>query len=167
MYEALFLLEEGGTPEQVDQALRNFGMTMGVFEVEDMAGLDVAGRVRRELRQFSTPAAGDRWSPIRCARCDVSARKAERVGIPIAKTVNRRRIRRSGTGPFSGSGSGGFRSASPLTKRFSRALCGLINEGARVLEEGFALRASDIDVIYLKGYGFGAVAPRSMRIQLV
>src|SRR5262249_58085458 len=47
MYEAQFLLEEGATPEQVDRALQRFGMEMGIFEVEDMGGMEVAWRVRR------------------------------------------------------------------------------------------------------------------------
>ncbi len=52
MYEAQFLVEEGATPEQVDRALTDWGMAMGIFAVDDMAGLDVAWRVRQELRQF-------------------------------------------------------------------------------------------------------------------
>src|SRR4030095_13045261 len=53
MYEAQFLVEEGATPQQVDEALTAFGMAMGIFAVDDMAGLDVAWRVRQELNQFS------------------------------------------------------------------------------------------------------------------
>ena len=55
MYEAQFLVEDGATPEQVDRALTDFGMAMGIFAVDDMAGLDVAWRVRQELKQFSKP----------------------------------------------------------------------------------------------------------------
>jgi 3-hydroxyacyl-CoA dehydrogenase len=69
MYEAQFLLEEWATPEQVDQALQNFGMAMGIFAVEDMAGLDVAWRVRRELRQFSAP--GQRKPLVVDALCEM------------------------------------------------------------------------------------------------
>ena len=58
MYEAQFLVEEGATPEQVDRALTDFGMAMGIFAVDDMAGLDVAWRVRQELGHFSD--AGER-----------------------------------------------------------------------------------------------------------
>ena len=57
MYEAQFLVEEGATPEQVDHALTDFGMAMGIFAVDDMAGLDVAWRVRQELDQFDDPGA--------------------------------------------------------------------------------------------------------------
>ena len=52
MYEAQFLVEEGATPEQVDRALTDFGMAMGIFAVDDMAGIDVAWRVRQELGHF-------------------------------------------------------------------------------------------------------------------
>ena len=55
MYEAQFLVEEGATPEQVDRALTDFGMAMGIFAVDDMAGIDVAWRVRQELGHFSEP----------------------------------------------------------------------------------------------------------------
>ena len=57
MYEAQFLVEDGATPEQVDRALTDFGMAMGIFAVDDMAGLDVAWRVRQELGQFTEPGA--------------------------------------------------------------------------------------------------------------
>jgi len=157
MYEAQFLIEEGATPEQVDRALRGFGMAMGIFEVEDMAGLDVAWRVRRELRQFSAP--GQRSPHVADALCEM-----------------RRFGQKTGKGWYS-YGADGKLSTDPevleLTRSIARkagiaqrqftddeiverSLYGLINEGARVLEEGFALRASDIDVIYVNGYGFPA-----------
>ena len=157
MYEAQFLLEEGATPEQVDRTLQSFGMAMGIFEVEDMAGLDVAWRVRRELHQFSAP--GERKPLVADALCE-----------------RRRFGQKSGKGWYTYS-EDGKRSADPevvelirsLSREASipqrqftddeiieRTLYGLINEGARALEEGFALRASDIDVIYVNGYGFPA-----------
>src|SRR4029079_6566572 len=56
MYEAQFLVEDGATPEQVDRALTDFGMAMGIFAVDDRPGLHVAWRGRQELRQFEDPA---------------------------------------------------------------------------------------------------------------
>ena len=155
MYEAQFLVEEGATPEQVDGALQNFGMAMGIFEVEDMAGLDVAWRVRRELCQFS--ASGQRRPLVSDALCEM-----------------RRFGQKTGKGWYTYGESGKptpdpevldlirtlSREAAIPQRQFTddeiieRTLFGLINEGARVLEEGFALRASDIDVIYVNGYGF-------------
>lgn len=155
MYEAQFLLEEGATPQQVDHALQSFGMAMGIFAVEDTAGLDVAWRVRRELHQFSEP--GQRKPLVADALCEM-----------------RRFGQKSGKGWYA-YGEDGKPSPDPeveeLTRSLSReagipqrqftdaeiverTLYGLINEGARVLEEGFAPRASDIDVIYVNGYGF-------------
>jgi 3-hydroxyacyl-CoA dehydrogenase len=155
MYAAQFLLEEGATPEQVDHALQSFGMAMGIFAVEDMAGLDVAWRVRRELHQFSTP--GQRKPLVADVLCEKG-----RFG------------QKSGKGWYT-YGQDGKPTPDPevldLTRSLSRAaaipqrqfsddeivertLYGLINEGARVLEEGIVQRASDIDVIYLNGYGF-------------
>ena len=55
MYETQFLVEEGATPDQVDRALTNFGMAMGMFAVDDMAGLDVGWRVRQALGHFRDP----------------------------------------------------------------------------------------------------------------
>jgi 3-hydroxyacyl-CoA dehydrogenase len=157
MYEAQFLLEEGATPEQVDRALHNFGMAMGIFEVEDMAGLDIAWRVRRALHQFSAP--GERKPLVADALC-----KMGRFG------------QKNGKGWYV-YGEDGKPSPDPEVQELIRSLSrkaalpqqqftddeivertlyGLINEGARVLEEGSALRASDIDVIYVNGYGFPA-----------
>jgi 3-hydroxyacyl-CoA dehydrogenase len=157
MYEAQFLVEEGATPEQVDRALQGFGMAMGIFEVEDMAGLDVAWRVRRELHQFSGP--GERKPLVAdalCARGRFGQKRGkgwytygeDRKPSPDPEVLE---LVRSLT-----------REASIPQRQFTddeiveRTLYGLINEGARVLEEGNALRSSDIDVIYVNGYGFPA-----------
>ena len=157
MYEAQFLVEEGAIPEQVDRALRGFGMAMGIFEVDDMAGLDVAWRVRRELRQFTAP--GDRKPLVADVLCEMQ-RFGQKTGKgwyiyrgdgkpspdPEVLEMIRSLSRRAGIPQRQ------FTDAEII----ERSLFGLINEGARALEEGFALRASDIDVIYVNGYGFPA-----------
>ena len=56
MYETQYMVEEGATPEQVDKALTGFGMAMGIFAVDDMAGIDVAIRAQRALNHFSSPS---------------------------------------------------------------------------------------------------------------
>jgi 3-hydroxyacyl-CoA dehydrogenase len=89
MYEAQFLVEDGAAPEQVDRALTDFGMAMGIFAVDDMAGLDVAWRVRKELNQFSGP--GERMP---CVKWDDSDRKPGRVGTNTATIASRRPIPR-------------------------------------------------------------------------
>ena len=158
MYEAQFLVEDGATPEQVDRALTDFGMAMGIFAVDDMAGLDVAWRVRQELEpvQRARRAQAARRRHAR-ARWAASARRPARAGTATATTASRCPIRRcsrssSGWPPPPAS------RAAPFTNDeiIERTIYALINEGARVLEEGVALRAADIDVIYINGYGFPA-----------
>jgi 3-hydroxyacyl-CoA dehydrogenase len=157
MYESQFMVEEGATPEQVDRALRSFGMAMGIFEVDDMAGVDVAWRVRRELNQFSGP--GDRRPIAADALCE-RGRFGQKTGKgwyaypdggkpspdPEVLEMVRGLARESGIP----------QRAFTEEEIVERALYNLINEGAKILEEGYALRASDIDVIYTNGYGFPA-----------
>jgi 3-hydroxyacyl-CoA dehydrogenase len=157
MYEAQFLVEDGATPEQVDRALTDFGMAMGMFAVDDMAGLDVAWRVRKELNQFSTP--GDRKPLVADTLCEMG-RFGQKTGkgwylygddrkpspdpevlALIERAASAAGIRRRPIGN---------------EEIIERTIYALINEGARVLEEGYASRAADIDVIYTNGYGFPA-----------
>jgi 3-hydroxyacyl-CoA dehydrogenase len=156
MYEAQFLVEDGATPEQVDRVLTDWGMAMGIFAVDDMGGLDVAWRVRQELHQFEGAARkpivsdvlvemnrlgqktgrgwyryGDNRKPIPDAEIvALIERESAKAGI-ARRPIGDEEIR-------------------------ERAIYALINEGARVLEDGIAARAADIDVIYLTGYGFPA-----------
>ncbi len=157
MYEAQFLVEEGATPQQVDLVLKNFGMPMGIFEVDDMAGLDVAWHVRQELPHFT---ARDGRKPLASDRLCALGRFGQKTGKgwyvygddrrpkpdPEVLTLIRTVAREAGIGQ------------KEFTEQdiLERSLYGLINEGARILEEGFALRAADIDVIYINGYGFPA-----------
>jgi 3-hydroxyacyl-CoA dehydrogenase len=158
MYETQFLVEEGATPEQVDRALTGFGMAMGMFAVDDMAGLDVAARVKQELGHFSDPTER---RPLVAGQLHAMGRYGQKTGrgwyryeagsrtpLPdpevlalIERTATEARIaRRSVTD----------------TEIVERAVYALINEGARVLADGGARRASDIDVVYVNGYGFPA-----------
>jgi 3-hydroxyacyl-CoA dehydrogenase len=157
MYEAQFLAEEGATPEQVDRALVNFGMAMGIFAVDDMAGIDVAWRVRQELGHFGK--AGER-KPVVQDRLYELGRYGQKTGkgwytygedrkaIPDAAVVAllEEASREAGIA----------RREIGEREIVDRLLCALINEGARLLDEGYALRASDIDVVYVNGYGFPA-----------
>jgi 3-hydroxyacyl-CoA dehydrogenase len=155
MYEAQFLVEEGATPEQVDNALTQFGMAMGIFAVDDMAGLDVAWRVRQELGHFSDPAER---RPLVADKLNEMGRIGQKAGkgwyrydeqrkpIPDPEVVELIRTT--------------AREAGIPQRTFTdeeiveRCIYALVNEGARILEEGMVERASDIDVIYLNGYGF-------------
>jgi 3-hydroxyacyl-CoA dehydrogenase len=157
MYEAQFLVEEGATPEQVDAALTGFGMAMGIFAVDDMAGIDVACRVRQELKHFADP--GER-RPLVQDRLFELGRLGQKAGrgwylydearrpSPDPEVVDL--IRRSAAA------AGIAQRSFTADEIVERTILALVNEGARVLEEGFAQRASDIDVIYVNGYGFPA-----------
>jgi 3-hydroxyacyl-CoA dehydrogenase len=157
MYEAQFLVEEGATPEQVDAVLTEFGMAMGIFAVDDMAGLDVSWRVRRELNHFSD---ADARRPLVVDRLNEMGRLGQKTGagwyryeggrqpipdpevLALIEDVSRE--------------AGLERRSISAEGILERTVFALINEGARVLDEGLASRASDIDVIYVNGYGFPA-----------
>ena len=80
MREAQFLVEEGATPEQVDRALTNFGMAMGIFAVDDMGGIDVQWRVRDESRSTSkNQVCARRWCSTSCI--NRAARPEDRRGL--------------------------------------------------------------------------------------
>ena len=158
MYEAQFLVEEGATPEQVDGVLTRWGMAMGIFAVDDLGGLDVAGRVRHELNQFGDP---ELRKPLVADTLIAMNRLGQKTGkgwyryeagdrtpIPDAEVVDI--IERTATT------AGIYRGSKDEQEILERCIYALINEGARVLEEGIASRAADIDVIYLTGYGFPA-----------
>jgi 3-hydroxyacyl-CoA dehydrogenase len=157
MYEAQFLVEDGATPEQVDRVLTDWGMAMGIFAVDDMGGLDVAWRVRQELHQFEEPGAR---RPIVSDILVEMNRLGQKTGkgwytytedrkpMPDPEVVAL--IERTATA------AGIVRRPVSDEEIRERAIYALINEGARVLENGIALRAADIDVIYLTGYGFPA-----------
>jgi 3-hydroxyacyl-CoA dehydrogenase len=157
MYEAQFLAEEGAAPDQVDRALTDFGMAMGIFAVDDMAGLDVAWRVRQELNQFSEPGAR---KPLVADRLCEMGRFGQKTGRGWYRYGDDRKaipdpevlalIERLAAE------AGIERRTFTNEEIIERTVYALINEGARVLEEGVALRAADIDTIYVNGYGFPA-----------
>jgi 3-hydroxyacyl-CoA dehydrogenase len=157
MYEGQFLAEEGATPRQVDRALTDFGMAMGIFAVDDLAGIDVAWRVRQEMKHFAEP--GTR-RPLVQDRLYEMGRYGQKTGKgwylygddrkPIADTEVEALIERSARD------AGIPRRQISDAEIVERCVYALVNEGARLLDEGFALRASDIDVVYLNGYGFPA-----------
>jgi 3-hydroxyacyl-CoA dehydrogenase len=156
MYEAQFLVEEGATPEQVDRVLTEFGMAMGIFAVDDLGGLDVAWRIRRELNQFSEPGA--RKPLVADALVEMN-----RLGQKTGKGWYRYDGRTPTPDPEVLALVQRVTSAAGISRRTigddeirERTLYSLINEGARLLEEGVAMRAADVDVIYLTGYGFPA-----------
>jgi 3-hydroxyacyl-CoA dehydrogenase len=141
----------------VDSALYDFGMAMGPLAVGDLAGLDVGWRIRKEHRHLEKPGirqafAGDRlcelgrfgqktaagWYKYDEQRRALPDAEIEQLVRQWAAEANipQRKI-----------------SAEEIV---DRCVYALVNEGARILEEGFASRAVDIDIIYVNGYGFPA-----------
>lgn len=155
--ESVFLVEEGASVEAVDKALVEFGMAMGPLAVGDLAGLDVGWRVRREHRHLEKPGirqpiAGDRL-------CELG-RFGQKTGAGWYKyDENRRAIPDP---EVTGLVRKWAADAAIPQRQIStdeivdRCIYALVNEGARILEEGYALRAVDIDIIYVNGYGFPA-----------
>ncbi len=156
--EAQFLLEEGATVEQVDAALVEFGMAMGPLAVGDLAGLDVSWRIRKEY-QHLVPKG--RRVPLVADRLCERGRFGQKTGAgwyrypegsrtPVPDPEVEKLIEECAVG------AGIARRSISKEEIVERTVYALVNEGARILEEGFALRAGDIDVIYVNGYGFPA-----------
>lgn len=154
--EAQRIVLEGATPRQVDSALENFGMAMGILAVFDMAGIDVgvnvhrsnadkyppdptyyqadialhaAGRLgQKNGRGYYKYLPGDRTRHDDPEALDLLRAHAAKLGVPQAQHTEEEIV--------------------------ERCLYPLLNEGLRILEEGVALRAGDIDVVWTSGYGF-------------
>jgi 3-hydroxyacyl-CoA dehydrogenase len=155
--EAQFLVEEGASVAAVDKALADFGMAMGPLATGDLAGLDVGWRIRKEYRHLDKP--GIRQPFVEDNLCEL-ARFGQKTGAGWYKYDEQRRAMPD---PVVDDLIRKWVTAAGIPQReisaaeiVDRCLYALVNEGARILEEGFALRASDIDIIYLSGYGFPA-----------
>ena len=154
--EAERCVMEGATPEQVDAALEGWGMAMGILAVYDMAGIDV-GYLTRKERAHLLPKDPSFYRPTALLtergwlgqkagrgyyRYDGADRK--RTPDPEAIAMFQAEAQRLGVSQRQPS----------AQEIVERCLYAMINEGARILEEGIALRASDIDTVYTAGYGF-------------
>jgi 3-hydroxyacyl-CoA dehydrogenase len=155
--ESVFLVEEGASVEAVDKALYDFGMALGPLATNDLAGLDVGWRIRKEYRHLEKPGirqpfAGDNL-------CEMG-RFGQKTGAGWYKyDENRRPIPDPEVAALTKKWSaeaGIPQRQIPAEEIVDRCIYALVNEGARILEEGYALRAVDIDIIYINGYGFPA-----------
>lgn len=155
--EAMFLVEEGARPEQIDKVLYDFGFPMGPFAMADMAGLDVGYKVREERRKAGKVELRDsRWID----QIVELGRHGQKTGAGIYRYQDGRtplpdpeiqeliaRCARE---------AGVAQRAIGDQEILERCLYPMVNEGAKILEEGIAARPLDIDIIWINGYGFPA-----------
>ena len=154
--QADFLLEEGAFPQQVDKVIYDFGFPMGPFQMGDLAGLDVGWRIRK--RQATTRPAHLRYSPVADRICELG-RFGQKTGAGWYRYADGNRM--AIPDPTIEKLIVGVSAELGISRRtisddaiIPRCFYPLVNEGAKILEEGLALRASDIDVIWMYGYGF-------------
>jgi 3-hydroxyacyl-CoA dehydrogenase len=149
------LLNAGASPQQVDAALQGFGMAMGPYRMGDLAGLDIGWATRKR----KAAEAGVEMKPVIADKLCEAGRFGQKTGAgwyryepgardPIPDPVTQQII-------------DAYRAEHGITPRtiddseiVERCMYALVNEGARILSEGIAARASDIDIVYLNGYGF-------------
>jgi 3-hydroxyacyl-CoA dehydrogenase len=158
MREAYLLLEEGASVPQIDKALTDFGMPVGPFGMQDIAGIDVGARIRQYLKSIGqTRAEGPQSAvPDRLYEMGRYGQKTgagwyryepgsrTRIPDPVVEEIAADAAAKRGI----------TRRAVTDEEIIARITTALANEGAQVLEEGYAIRASDIDVIYCHGFGF-------------
>ena len=149
------LINAVALPQQIDGALQKFGLAMGPFRMGDLAGLDIGWATRKR----KAAEAGVEMKPIVADKLCEAGRFGQKTGAgwyryeagnrtPLPDSVTEQLIAE-------------YRAAHGITPRkigdeeiVERCIFALVNEGARILEEGIAARASDIDLVYLNGYGF-------------
>jgi 3-hydroxyacyl-CoA dehydrogenase len=153
--QSLFLLEEGATPAQVDHALQRWGMAMGPFAMYDMAGNDIGWEIRKRraveradmvYSKFADRICEKGWFGQKAGRGWYRYEKGSRKPVvdPEVEKLLEEYRKEIKVKPRK----------VPDEEIVERCIFALANEGARILEEGIALRASDIDMVYLTGYGF-------------
>jgi len=153
--QAGFLLDEGCTPAQVDKAVEKFGFAMGPFRMSDLAGNDIGWAIRKRRYLEKPHMKYSKTADLLCEKGRFGQKTGagwydyvpgKRDAVPNAEVVAMIEAHRAALG---------------LTPRkisddeiVQRLVFSLINEGARIVEEGIANKASDIDVVYIFGYGF-------------
>ncbi|MGH7660614.1 MAG: 3-hydroxyacyl-CoA dehydrogenase NAD-binding domain-containing protein [Vulcanimicrobiaceae bacterium] len=154
--EADFLLEEGATPEQIDRVIRDFGFPMGPYAMVDLTGLDVSWRVRKR-RNAERPPKG-RYSHVQDRLCEMG-RFGQKTGSGFYRYENGSRTPHPD--PLVGELIRSIAREAGIAQRRidddeirKRCIYALVNEAANILAEAIAIRASDVDVVWVYGYGF-------------
>ncbi|MBB5464737.1 3-hydroxyacyl-CoA dehydrogenase [Paraburkholderia sp. CI2] len=153
--QALFMLEEGALPAQVDKAIEKFGFAMGPFRMSDLAGNDIGWAIRKR-RYLEHPDM--HYSKIADRLCEMGRFGQKTGGGWYDYKAGDRTAYPSGVvnemiGEYSKETHSERRRISD-EEIVERLVFALVNEGAKILEEGIASKASDIDMVYLTGYGF-------------
>ena len=153
--ECGFMLEEGALPQQIDKVLFDFGFPMGPFAVGDLAGLDVGWRNRKSRLDRLSPR--EKSNNILDKICEMG-RYGQKTGAGYYKYDDKRK---SSPDPLIEELIVKHSKERGITRRqisdqeiIERALYSMINEGARILEEGIVARPLDIDIVWIYGYGF-------------
>jgi 3-hydroxyacyl-CoA dehydrogenase len=153
--QAGFLLDEGATPQQVDKAIEKFGFAMGPFRMGDLAGNDIGWAIRKRRAQERPNMLYSRTADKLCELgrfgqktgagwYDYQAGKRDAIPSELVNKMIEDHRKELGITPRKISDE----------EIVQRLVFALVNEGARILEDGIASRASDIDMVYLTGYGF-------------
>ena len=153
--QAGFLLEEGCTPAQVDKAIEKFGFAMGPFRMSDLAGNDISWAIRKRRYQEKPNMRYSKTADLLCEMgrygqktsagwYDYQAGKRDAIPSDAVNQMIADHRKTLGITPRKISDE----------EIVQRLVFALVNEGARLLEEGIASKASDIDMVYLTGYGF-------------
>jgi len=158
--QAQFLLEEGCLPHEVDAPIFDLGFAMGPLTMSDLAGLDVGWRIRQGKGLPESLPEGARYCAISDRICELD-RFGQKTGAGFYKYE--KGDRSAHRDPEIERLIVDYSQEKGIERRdisqdevLERLMYALINEGAKILEEGFAQRASDIDVIYVSGYGMPA-----------
>jgi len=150
-----FLLDEGATPQQVDKAIEDFGFAMGPFRMGDLAGNDIGWAIRKRRAVESPNLPYSRTADKLCELgrfgqktgagwYDYQAGKRDAIPSALVNKMIEDHRKELGITPRKISDE----------EIVQRLVFSLVNEGARILDEGIAARASDIDMVYITGYGF-------------
>ncbi|MFO0987273.1 MAG: 3-hydroxyacyl-CoA dehydrogenase NAD-binding domain-containing protein [Alphaproteobacteria bacterium] len=154
--QAGFLLDEGATPEQVDKAIYDFGFPMGPFQMSDLAGIDVGYLVRKERREQAP--TNKRYAYTVADRLYEMGRYGQKTGrgFYLYDAERNRKVDPEVTALVEqvSKENGRPRRAIGADEIVERCMYALVNEGAKILEEGIAARPLDIDMIWIFGYGF-------------
>jgi len=153
--QAGFLLEEGCTPQQVDKAVEKWGMAMGPFRMGDLAGNDIGWAIRKRRYQEKPNMRYSKTADLLCELgrygqktgkgwYDYQAGKRDAIPSPVVVEMIEKHRAELGIQPRKISDE----------EIVHRLVFSLVNEGAKIVEEGIASRASDLDMVYLTGYGF-------------